>query len=191
MAIKRCIWAENNERYVEYHDKEWGNPVRNNDQVLFEALSLEELSDGFSRLIVLERRNDIRNAFENFIPEKLALLDDDAIMKLISNSKIIRHKPKIQAIVSNSRAILALKVEFASLSDFLWGFVGGKPIQNSWSSFNLIPSESLQSKSMSKELQKRKFKRVSSKICYSFMQSVGMVNDHTVDCFRYEEIKHL
>ncbi len=184
----RCHWCTEDPAYIRYHDEEWGVPVHD-DIRLFEMLILEGAQAGQSWLTILKKRENYRRAFERFQPEKVGSYDFAKIEGLLTDPGIIRNRAKIEAAVHNAHGVLTIQAEHGSLDSFLWSFVGGKPIQNAWKSLKEIPCQSKESERMSRELKKREFKFVGSKICYSFMQAVGMVNDHEVSCFRYERLK--
>ncbi len=186
--IKRCAWLTGDETYIAYHDTEWGVPVHD-DRKLFEMIILEGAQAGLSWLTVLKRRESYRKAYDGFDPDKIAQWDQEKIESLLKNPGIIRNKLKVEAARTNARAFLQTVKEFGSFDAFIWSFVGDTPIQNSWKSITDIPAHTPESDRMSKELKKRGFKFVGSTICYAFMQSVGLVNDHTVDCFRYKSPK--
>jgi DNA-3-methyladenine glycosylase I len=182
---KRCAWATVDEAYIAYHDSEWGVPVHD-DGKLFELLILEGAQAGLSWLTILKRRRNYRQAYDSFNPVKIARWDQEKIEALLQNSGIIRNRRKIEAARSNAKSFLQTVEEFGCFDTFIWSFVGGKPIRNSWKDIREVPATTLESEKMSKELQKRGFKFVGPTICYAFMQAVGMVNDHTADCFRYK-----
>lgn len=184
---KRCHWCGNDPLYVEYHDCEWGVPVFD-DQKLFEFLILEGMQAGLSWITILRKREHYRTTFDNFDAEKIARYSPKKIEQLLKNENIIRNRLKVESIVTNARCYLELKHQ-TSLSDFLWQFTDGKVIHSKAKEFKQIPTETIQSQQMSKELKKLGFKFVGSTICYAFMQAVGMVNDHVQDCFRYKELK--
>jgi DNA-3-methyladenine glycosylase I len=183
--MKRCEWATGDETYLAYHDTEWGVPVHD-DKKLFEMLILEGAQAGLSWLTILKRRENYRQAYDGFDPVKIAQWDQEKIESLLRNPGIIRNRLKVAAARTNAKAFLEVSGEFGSFDGFIWSFVGGKPIRNSWKTVKDIPATTSTSDRMSKELQKRGFKFVGSIICYAFMQAVGMVNDHTVDCFRHK-----
>ncbi len=184
----RCPWTPPNEPlYVEYHDREWGVPLYD-DHRLFEMLVLEGAQAGLSWLIVLRKRDAYRAAFDNFDPVKVAAYDEEKVAELLANPGIIRHRGKIEAAVGNARGVLAIQAEYGALAPYLWSFVDGRPIQNQRRALADYPAQTVESQRMSKELQRRGFKFVGPTIMYAFMQAVGMVNDHTVDCFRYVEV---
>jgi DNA-3-methyladenine glycosylase I len=183
---KRCSWAKT-EQYILYHDNEWGVPVHD-DRVLFEFLILEGAQAGLSWETILKKRQNYRAAFDHFDPALVAEYGKRKIKSLLANAGIIRNRLKIEAAVANAKAFLAVQDEFGSFDAYLWRFVDGKPIQNAWKSFVQLPARSAQSDLLSKDLKKRGFKFVGSTICYAFMQAVGMVNDHFVECFRHAEL---
>jgi DNA-3-methyladenine glycosylase I len=187
--MKRCEWANGSELEQSYHDNEWGVAVHG-DRSLFEFLVLEGAQAGLSWSTILRKREGYRKAFENFDAQKISRYSEDDIARLLINSEIIRNKLKINATITNARAFLQVKEQFGSFDHYIWQFVHGRPIQNSWERMIDIPSSTPESEAMSKDLQKRGFKFVGATICYAFMQAVGMVNDHVVDCFRYEELKN-
>jgi DNA-3-methyladenine glycosylase I len=170
-----------------YHDTEWGVPVHD-DRKLFEMLILEGAQAGLSWLTVLKRREKYRKAYDEFDPIKIARWDEDRIEALLQNPGIIRNRRKVEAARTNARAFLQAAAEFGSFNTFIWSFVGGNPLRNSWNDVKEIPATTPESDAMSRELKKRGFKFVGSTICYAFMQAVGMVNDHTVGCFRYSSL---
>ncbi|MCD6376041.1 MAG: DNA-3-methyladenine glycosylase I [Caldisericaceae bacterium] len=188
MNKKRCAWVpENDELYIAYHDQEWGVPVYD-DQKLFEFLILEGFQAGLSWRTILYKRENFRKAFDHFDPQKIARYDEQKIAQLMQNAGIIRNKLKINACVNNARCFLEVQEKFGSFSDFIWRFTDGRPIVNHWKSLEQIPARTDLSDLISKELKKLGFKFVGSAIVYAHMQATGMVNDHLVDCFRYEEI---
>jgi len=185
---KRCAWAQNSKSEQNYHDKEWGVPVHD-DRLLFEFLILEGAQAGLSWSIILNKREGYRKAFANFEARKVAKFNQDKIDKLLTDETIVRNKLKINAAVTNARAFLKVQQEFGSFDKYIWQFVNYKPIQNSWQDSAEVPASSQISAAMSANLKHRGFKFVGITICYAFMQAVGMVNDHTIDCFRYQQIK--
>jgi len=185
--IIRCGWSISDQLYIDYHDKEWGVPVHD-DRVLFEFLILEGAQAGLSWSTILKKRENYRKAFDNFDAEKISLYSKDKIAKLLLNEGIIRNRLKIEASVNNAKAFLKIKKEFGSFDKYIWEFINGRPKMNAWKSLKEIPAKTIESDKMSKDLVKRGFKFVGSTICYAFMQAIGMVNDHIVDCFRYDEI---
>ncbi|CAN5339585.1 DNA-3-methyladenine glycosylase I [soil metagenome] len=180
----RCDWVTDDPLYIDYHDHEWGVPLYD-DQRLFELLILEGAQAGLSWLTVLKKRDNYRVAFDNFIPEKIAVYNQHKVDELLNNSGIIRNRLKIASTITNAQAYLQLLKEYKSFSAYIWQFVANKPIQNHWQSLKDIPVKTLISDQMSKDLKKRGFKFIGSTICYAFMQAVGMVNDHTTACFCY------
>jgi len=186
--MQRCGWANPTEPlYVAYHDEEWGVPCHD-DRKLFEMLILEGAQAGLSWITVLKKRENYSAAFDGFDPEKIALYDDKKIAELMENPGIVRNRLKVNAAVANARAYLKVRDEFGSFDKYIWQFVGGKPKVNHWEKLGGIPAETPKSQAMSKDLLKRGFKFVGPTICYAFMQACGMVNDHTVDCFRYDQV---
>ncbi|MBL8117336.1 MAG: DNA-3-methyladenine glycosylase I [Anaerolineae bacterium] len=186
--MKRCDWVNLNELlYVDYHDHEWGVPVHD-DRQLFEMLILEGAQAGLNWITILRKRDSYREAFDHFDAHKIAAYDDTKIAELLANPGIIRNRLKVNAAILNARAFLQLQAEFGSFDAYIWQFVGGKPLVNHWHSIREIPAETTESRAMSKDLLKRGFKFVGSTICYAFMQATGMVNDHTTDCFRYQQM---
>ena len=185
----RC-WNTDNPLYVKYHDEEWGTPVHD-DKTLFEFLVLEGFQAGLTWELILKRREALRKAFDDFDPEKIAEYTDEDVRRLMNNPAVIRNRAKILAAINNARRFKEIRADFGSFDDFVWQFVGGKPINHAFLDFSNFPSESEESRAMSKELKKRGFKFVGPTICYAFMQAVGLVNDHLVKCFRYDQIRKL
>ena len=185
--MTRCAWAGEDPLYVSYHDEEWGVPVYN-DQALFAKLLLDGAQAGLSWITILRKRESYYAAFDDFDPEKMAHYDETKIAALLDNPGIIRNRQKVNAFVRNAQVYLTLQDELGSFSDYLWGFVGGSPIVNTWETMHELPATSPESEAMSKALKKRGFSFVGPTICYAFMQAVGMVNDHTTNCFRYAEL---
>ena len=186
---KRCRWAETDPFLKEYHDEEWGIPVHD-DLKLFEFLILEGAQAGLNWLIILKKRNAFRIAFEGFDPEKIASFSSTDVKRLLANKEIIRNRLKISAAVTNARQFISIQDEFGSFNDYVWQFVGGKPIKHRFRSASSIPNKSRESDRMSEDLKTRGFKFVGSTICYAFMQATGMVNDHVTNCFRYSEVSN-
>lgn len=184
----RCPWCEGFDLYREYHDKEWGVPLRD-DQALFGLLILEGAQAGLSWATILKKREGYRRAFDDFDPVRMAAYGDDKVQALLADSGIVRNRAKVAAAIGNARAYLKLREEQGAFSDFLWQFVGGKTIQNAWVSLDQVPARTAESDAMSKALGTVGFKFVGSTICYAFMQSAGMVNDHLTGCFRYQALK--
>jgi DNA-3-methyladenine glycosylase I len=183
-TVTRCEWAGDDPLYVAYHDEEWGVPVYD-DRLLFEFLILEGAQAGLSWITILRKRENYRATFDRFDPQKIAQYDEAKIAELLANPGIVRNRLKVRGAVRNARAFLQVQAEFGSFADYIWGFVNGRSRQNSWSSLAEIPAETAESRAMSKDLKKRGFTFVGPTICYAFMQAVGMVNDHTTNCFRY------
>ena len=180
----RCAWVGDDPLYLAYHDEEWGVPVHD-DRVLFEFLILEGAQAGLSWITILKKRDNYRRAFDNFDPRKIARYDDAKVRTLLADPGIVRNRLKIAATIQNAKAFLAVQKEFVSFDAYVWQFVGGKPKRNRWKTIAEAPAKTPESDALSKDLLKRGFKFVGSTICYAFMQAVGMVNDHTVDCFRH------
>ena len=186
--MKRCAWVKlDNKLEVDYHDREWGVPITD-DTMLFEFLTLEGAQAGLSWTTVLKKRENYRQAFAHFAPEIVAKFDENKIQELLQNSGIIRNKLKVRATITNARNFLEVQEKYGSFTKYIWQFVNYKPIQNTWKTLEEVPTATNQSDAMSKDLKKRGFKFVGTTICYAFMQATGMVNDHTIDCFRYQEI---
>ncbi len=185
--MERCEWANKNELEKDYHDKEWGVPIHD-DRSLFEFLILEGAQAGLSWSTILRKREAYRKAFGNFDALKMSHYSEADVSRLLANPEIIRNKLKIHAAIANARAFLKVQEQFGSFDRYIWQFVTGKPIQNSWKKMSDIPSSSPESEAMSKDLRKMGFTFVGTTICYAFMQAVGMVNDHVVSCFRHEEL---
>jgi len=183
---QRCPWAVS-ELGIAYHDREWGIPVHD-DQLLFEFLILEGAQAGLSWETILKKRQNFRAAFAGFDPARVARFNSRRIQKLLADPGIIRNRLKILSAVENARMFLQVQDEFGSFDAFIWRFVDGEPRRNAWRTVKQVPSRTTESDAMSKELIRRGFRFVGSTICYAFMQAVGMVNDHLVDCFRYQEV---
>ncbi len=188
--IQRCAWAGSDPIYIAYHDHEWGVPVHN-DRQLFEMLILEGAQAGLSWSTILNKRDNYRLAFDNFEPERVAGYGPAKVEELLSNAGIVRNRRKIEAAAQNARAFLSIQQEFGSFDAYLWCFVGGQPRQNQWASLAEVPPQTPESETLSKDLRRRGFNFVGPTICYAFMQAVGLVNDHVVDCFRYAEVAQL
>ena len=186
--LVRCPWCGTDPLYVQYHDEEWGVPVYD-DQVLFAKLILDGAQAGLSWITILRKRENYYRAFDNFDPVRMAAYDEAKLAALLADPGIVRNRLKIRAAVQNAQAYLRIQAEEGGFSDFLWQFVGGRPIQNNWRTLADFPAKTAESEAMSKALRRRGFNFVGPTICYAFMQAVGMVNDHTVDCFRYEEVQ--
>ena len=190
-VVKRCAWAgETSDMYIQYHDTEWGVPVRE-DGTHFEFLILEGAQAGLSWSTVLKKREGYRRAFAQFDPNKVARFTEKRLETLLQNPAIIRNRLKVRAAVTNAQAFLRVQEEYGTFDAYVWEFVGGKPIQNRWRRMNEIPATSAESDALSKDLKKRGFTFVGSTIIYAHMQAVGMVNDHVLGCFRYQECRAL
>ena len=187
MNKNRCSWCGEDPLYVKYHDNEWGVPVYD-DSNLFEFLILETFQAGLSWITILKKRENFKKAFDNFDYHKISKYDNKKFDELIQDTGIIRNKLKIKATISNAIAFMEIQKEFGSFSKYIWSFVDHKPIINSWKSLDDIPAKTELSDTISKDLKKRGFKFVGSTIIYAHMQATGMVNDHIVDCFRYDEL---
>lgn len=188
MKKKRCKWVNPNSKiYIKYHDKEWGVPVHN-DKKLFEMLALEGAQAGLSWITILKKRNNYKKAFDNWNYKKIAKYNDKKIKELLENKGMIRNKLKINSTIKNAKIFLQIQKEFGSFNKYIWKFVNNRPIQNKHKSIKEIPTKTEISDKISKDLKKRGMSFVGSTIIYSFMQAVGMVNDHTTDCYRYEKI---
>lgn len=188
MQQKRCPWVDLSKAdYVAYHDREWGVPVYD-DRLLFEFLTLEAAQAGLSWYTVLRKRDNYRLAFDRFDPEKVARYDEQRLVHLLSNPGLIRNRQKVAAAINNARRFLEVQEAFGSFAAYIWRFVGGQPIVHKIRTLRDYPATSPESDTMSKDLRQRGFTFVGSTICYAHMQATGMVNDHTVDCFRRQEI---
>lgn len=185
--MKKCTWALSSPSEERYHDHEWGVPLHD-DRLLFEFLILEGAQAGLSWSTILNKRDGYRIAFDNFDAERIAGYDAEKINALLANPAIVRNKLKVNAAVINAQAFLKVRQEFASFDSYIWQFVDGKPLRNARKSHGDIPATTPESDAMSKDLKQRGFKFVGSTICYAYMQATGMVNDHTIDCFRYGQI---
>jgi len=186
----RCEWCGSNPLYIAYHDDEWGVPVHD-DRRLFEMLCLEGAQAGLNWLTILKKRPHYRRAFHGFDPERIARYNEDDIHRLLADPGIVRNRLKIESVIRNARGVLDIQEEYETLNWFLWRYVKDSPRHNSWRSIRDLPARTEQSDIMSRDLKKRGFNFVGSTICYAFMQAVGMVNDHVVDCFRYAEVKEI
>ncbi len=185
--ISRCDWGSTDPLLIHYHDTEWGVPVHD-DQKLFELLALDSFQAGLSWLIVLKKRENFRKTFDDFNISSVTSYDNKKVLLLLNDSGIIRNKQKITATISNAAKIIEVQKEFGSFDKYIWQFTGNKTITNQWKIISEIPAVSPESDIMSKDLKKRGFKFAGSTICYAFMQSAGMVNDHVTDCFRYNQV---
>ena len=183
----RCPWATN-ELSIRYHDEEWGFPVHD-DRTLFEFLILEGAQAGLSWDTILKKRENYRAAFNNFDPKKIARYDRRKVQSLMNNAGIIRNRLKIASAIKNAKAFLKAQEEFGSFDAYVWRFTAGAPIVNSRRSMSEVPARSAESDAMSKDLKQRGFSFVGTTICYAFMQAVGMVNDHLIGCFRYDQLR--
>lgn len=186
-AVKRC-WNTEKPLFTKYHDEEWGVPVHD-DKKLFEFLILEGFQAGLSWWLILERRNALMEAFDNFDPKKVAKYTFDDVNRIMNSPGVIRNNAKILSAINNAKQFLKVQEEFGSFDVFIWQFVDGQPINNNFTSLSDIPTETEESKGMSKELKKKGFKFVGPTICYAFMQAVGLVNDHIAGCFRHKQIQ--
>jgi DNA-3-methyladenine glycosylase I len=185
---QRCAWTANaSPLMLGYHDREWGVPLHD-DCALFEFLILEGAQAGLSWDTILKKRDNYRRAFDDFDPGRIARYGEEDVQRLLADPGIVRNRLKVAATIVNAQKLLQAQEEFGSFDRYVWRFVDGKPIRNRFTSLSEIPAKTAQSDAMSKDLQKRGFKFVGSTICYAFMQAVGMVNDHTVDCFRHAEV---
>jgi DNA-3-methyladenine glycosylase I len=183
---QRCEWATT-DLSIPYHDEEWGVPVHD-DRRLFEMLILEGAQAGLSWETILKKRESYRAAFDDFDAEAITAYGDEKVKTLLANPGIVRNKLKVAATIKNARAFLDVRAEFGSFDAYIWSFVDGEPKKNAWRALKEMPAKTPESEAMSKDLLKRGFKFVGPTICYAFMQAVGMVNDHTVDCFRYDQV---
>ena len=184
---KRCTWVGDDPLSIAYHDKEWGVPVHE-DQKLFEFLILDAMQAGLSWMTVLKKRDNFRKAFDNFDAKKVSKYDTWKKNELLADKGIIRNRLKIEASIHNAKKFLEIQKEFGTFEAYIWRFTGGKTMKNSWKTLQEIPANTPESDAMSKDLISRGFKFVGSTICYAFMQAAGMVNDHSIDCFRYDEV---
>lgn len=187
IELHRCPWAKTDE-YIAYHDQEWGVPVHD-DRRLFEFLVLEGAQAGLSWQTILHKRENYREAFDQFAPAVVAKYGERKVQSLLANPGIVRNRLKINAAIQNAKAFLAVQQEFGTFDQYIWRFVGHKPKQNAWKSLAEVPACTPESDAMSKDLKKRGLTFVGSTICYAFMQAVGMVNDHLVGCFRHKELR--
>lgn len=184
----RCKWCGEDPLYVAYHDHEWGVPVHS-DRRLFEFLLLEGAQAGLSWITILRKRENYRAAFDQFDYERVAQYTDADVERLMQNEGIVRNRLKIQSAIKNARGVIALRSEFGSLDAYFWNYVDGVPLQNEWNSMDEMPAKTALAERMSKDLKKRDFNFVGPTICYAFMQAIGMVNDHTTDCYRHAQLK--
>lgn len=186
--MKRCSWCEENELYIKYHDKEWGTPIHD-DKKHFEFLVLESFQAGLSWLTILKKRENFKKAFDGFDPKKVARYNEKKIKKLLKDPGIIRNRRKIEAAINNAKRFLEVQNEFGSFDKYIWGFTDFKSKINSWKRMSQIPATTKLSDEISKDLKNRGFKFVGSTTIYAHMQAIGLVNDHIVSCFRYNELK--
>ena len=187
---QRCSWCGDDPIYIAYHDDEWGTPLHD-ERRLFEMLILEGAQAGLSWLTILTKRDNYRRAFHGFDCDRIANYTETDVRRLLADSGIVRNRLKIESAIKNARGVLRIREEYGSLDSYLWRYVDGIPKQNAWKTMSELPTKTKLSEAMSKDLKKQGFNFVGAKICYAFMQAVGMVNDHTTDCFRYKEIKEL
>ena len=185
--LHRCSWCGDDPLYVRYHDEEWGVPFHD-DRQWFEFLTLETFQAGLSWYTILVKRENFREAFDNFQPEIIAKYDEEKVAELLGNAGIVRNRLKVRATISNAQTFLKIQSEYGSFDQYIWQFVDGKPIQNKWKNMSDVPATTPLSDQLSKTLKKQGFKFVGSTVVYAFMQATGMVNDHVVDCFRYREV---
>lgn len=185
--MTRCEWADTSSLYQQYHDKEWGVPVHD-DNTLFEFLILEGAQAGLSWETILKKRDGYREAFDRFDAKKISFYSESKIIELLQNPNIVRNKLKVNSAVLNAKLFLNVQKEFGSFDKYIWQFTQGETIQNSFREMSEIPANTPESDAMSKDLKKRGFKFIGTTICYAFMQAVGMVNDHVIGCFRYKEL---
>lgn len=188
--MNKCVWALSSNAEEHYHDHEWGVPVHD-DRLLFEFLILEGVQAGLSWSTILNKRGGYRSAFDNFDAQLIAVYDETKRRQLLANPEIIRNKLKVNAAIVNAIAFLKIQQEYGSFDQYIWQFVNGISIQNNWQQFEDVPAQTDASKQMSKSLKQKGFKFVGPTICYAYMQAVGMVNDHTVDCYRHQQIKEM
>ncbi len=188
--MRKCDWALSSDSEEKYHDIEWGVPVHD-DRLLFEFLILEGAQAGLSWSTILNKRQGYRKAFDDFDAENIVRYDPKKILQLLNNPEIIRNKLKVNAAINNAKAFLKIQQQYGNFECYIWQFVDGKSIQNNWQQHKQIPVTTNESEQMSKSLKQNGFKFVGATICYAYMQAVGMVNDHTVDCFRHKQIKEM
>ena len=186
-SLKRCAWVNDDPVYIKYHDEEWGVPVYD-DEKLFEFLVLEFFQAGLSWITILKKRENFRRAFDNFDYRKIACYGQKKIDELMLDAGIIRNKLKIEAAINNAKAFIEVQKKYGSFSRYIWSFIDGKPIQNNFRFFSDVPAKTELSDKISKDLKKKGFKFIGSTIVYAHLQATGMVNDHTLDCFRHKEL---
>ena len=184
--VNRC-WDTEDPLHMAYHDEEWGTPVHD-DLVHFEFLVLESFQAGVSWDLILKKRENFRKAFDNFDPTKIAMYSENDVERLMKDKRILRNRLKIKSTINNAKKFLAIQKKFGSFDTYVWNFIGGKPIKNNLNSLDEMSAKTTLSEALSKDLKKRGFKFVGSVICYSYMQTVGLVNDHLIHCFRYNEL---
>ncbi len=190
MDKKRCEWVGDSPKMIEYHDTVWGKP-EHEDREIFKAILLDTFQAGLSWAIILRKRENFAKAFANFDPKKIAKFDEKKIQKLLKDKGIVRNNLKIRGTIKNAKAFLNIQKEFGSFDKYIWQFTGGKTINNKRMKTGKIPTGTKESDAMSKDMKKRGFTFMGTTICYAFMQGIGMVNDHTTDCFRYSEVSKL
>ncbi|WP_080875435.1 DNA-3-methyladenine glycosylase I [Oceanobacillus timonensis] len=183
MSKERCAWVSEEPVYITYHDEEWGRPVFGDDRYLFEMLTLEGAQAGLSWITILKRRENYRQAFDHFNVDIIASYTDEKVEELMQDKGIIRNRRKMESVIKNAKAFQQVQAEFGTFDHYIWGFVDRKPIVNHWEKHEDVPAQTNLSKQISKDLKKRGFSFVGPVICYSFMQAIGMVNDHTANCF--------
>ena len=186
--MKRCEWPGADEKMLKYHDEEWGNPLHD-DSIHFEYIVLDTFQSGLSWALMIKKRENFRKAFDGFDPKKISKYKESKILNLLQDEGIIRNKLKVRATVTNAQAFLDVQEEFGSFDKYIWGFVNGKTITNKWKKMSELPAVTSEAEAMSKDMKKRGFKFVGPTVCYAYMQGAGLVNDHTTDCFRYEEVQ--
>ncbi|WP_339062388.1 DNA-3-methyladenine glycosylase I [Tepidibacillus marianensis] len=187
---KRCSWVKEEPLCVDYHDKEWGTPVHD-DRILFEFLILEGMQAGLSWITILKKRENYREVLDDFNPVKIATYNGEKVEELMKNEGIIRNRRKIESVIKNAQAFLQVQQEYGSFDHYLWQFVDREPIDNQLQDWKEVQTISSQSEKLSKDLKKRGFSFIGPTICYAYMQAIGMVNDHTLDCFRHDEVQRL
>lgn len=185
--IQRCGWAGSDPLYQQYHDREWGVPCRD-DRTLFEFLILEGAQAGLSWITILRKRDHYRKVYDQFNPQKVARYNASKVEQLLADPGIVRNRLKVMASITNAKLFLDIQAEYGDFASFIWRFVDDEPIINHWPSLQQVPATTPESDAMSRELKRRGFKFVGSTICYAYMQAIGMVNDHTLDCFRHREL---
>ena len=185
--VKRCKWADSNDLMKAYHDKEWGTP-EHDEKNLYELLILEGMQAGLSWNTVLQKRNNFRKAFDNFDYNKIVRYEENKIEELMQNKGIIRNRLKIQSVITNAKSFINVQEEFGSFNKYIWNFVDNIPVHNSWKNLEDLPPNTELSNRISKDMKKRGFKFIGTTIIYSFLQAIGVINDHMIDCFRYKEL---